>query len=82
MSQPVSHVHTITAVAEMLGESEELLWELSEEMDARDGRIWIGDSGGKETCAFTQDGIARLTELLEEHEDNPAKLLRRTRQHE
>ena len=29
MPPPVSHVRTIAKVAEMLGESEELLWELS-----------------------------------------------------
>jgi hypothetical protein len=33
MTQPVSFVRTIAAVAEMLGENEELLWELSDEMD-------------------------------------------------
>jgi hypothetical protein len=46
MTQPVSFVRTIAAVAEMLGESEELLWELSDEMDKYDGKIWVGDALG------------------------------------
>jgi len=77
MTQPVSFVRTIAAVAEMLGENEELLWELSDEMDTYDGKIWVGDALGKETRAFTPDGIDRLKELLEEHEENPNELLRR-----
>ena len=77
MTQPVSFVRTIAAVTEMLGESEELLWELSDDMDKYDGKIWVGDALGKETRAFTPDGIDRLKELLEEHEENPNELLRR-----
>jgi len=77
MTQPVSFVRTIAAVAEMLGESEELLWELSDDMDNYDGKIWVCDALGKETRAFTPDGIVRLKELLEEHEENPTELLRR-----
>ena len=77
MSQPVSFVRTIAAVAEMLGESEELLWELSDEMDKYDGRIWVLDALDKETLAFTPDGIERLRELLQYHEDNPNVLLLR-----
>ncbi len=77
MPQPVRFVRTIAAVAEMLGESEELLWELSDEMDQYDGKIWVGDALGKETRAFTPDGIERLKELLEEHEEDPNELLRR-----
>jgi hypothetical protein len=77
MSQPVSFVRTIAAVAEMLGENEELLWELSDEMDKYDGKIWVLGALGKETRAFTPDGIERLRELLEEHEENPNELLLR-----
>ena len=77
MTQPVSFVRTIAAVAEMLGESEELVWELSDDMDKYDVKIWVGDALGKETRAFTPDGIDRLKELLEEHEENPNELLRR-----
>lgn len=77
MTQPVHFIRTIAAVAEMLGESEELLWELSDEMDKYDGKIWVGDALGKETRAFTPDGIDRLKELLEAHEENPNELLRR-----
>lgn len=77
MPPPVSHVRTIAKVAEMLGESEELLWELSDDMDEYDGKIWIGDALGEETRAFTPEGVERLQELLEEHEENPTALLSR-----
>jgi hypothetical protein len=77
MTQPVNFVRTIAAVAEMLSESEELLWELSDEMDTYDRKIWVGGALGKETRAFTPDGIDRLKELLEEHEENPNELVRR-----
>jgi hypothetical protein len=39
--------------------------------------IGEGDALGKETRAFTSDGIDRLKELLEEHEENLNDLLRR-----
>src|SRR5665213_4398570 len=37
----VHHVHTIARVAEMLGEDEDWLWDVANEMDAEDGLIWV-----------------------------------------
>jgi hypothetical protein len=44
----VHHVHTIARVAEMLGEDEDWLWDVANEMDQEDGLIWVygpGDDG-------------------------------------
>ena len=37
----VSHVFTLSHVAEMLGEDEEWLFEVAEEMDTEDGQLWV-----------------------------------------
>src|SRR5438477_5838757 len=37
----VSHVFTLSHVAEMLGEDEEWLLEVAEEMDTEDGQLWV-----------------------------------------
>ena len=67
----VHHVHTITRVAEMLGEDEDWLWDIANEMDQEDGLIWVCGRGDQETIAFTDFGIETLTELIEIHKDNP-----------
>jgi hypothetical protein len=44
----VHHVRTIARVAEMLGEDEDWLWDVANEMDQEDGLIWVygpGDDG-------------------------------------
>ena len=37
----VHHVHTVTRVAEMLGENEDWLCDVATEMDQEDGLIWV-----------------------------------------
>ncbi|HEX3992462.1 MAG TPA: hypothetical protein VHX39_14935 [Acetobacteraceae bacterium] len=37
----VHHVNTIARVAEMLGEDEDWLWDVANEMDQEDGQIWV-----------------------------------------
>ena len=37
----VSHVFTLGHVAEMLGEDEDWLFEVAEEMDTEDGQLWV-----------------------------------------
>ena len=44
----VHHVVTIARVAAMLGEDENWLWDVANEMDQEDGQIWVygpGDDG-------------------------------------
>ncbi|MDO9713486.1 hypothetical protein [Paracraurococcus lichenis] len=61
-----SFVFTITRVAEMLGEDEEWLHELAEQLEPEDGYLWVYDSGDRETLAFTQRGVESLKELIED----------------
>jgi hypothetical protein len=53
----VSHVFTLSHVAEMLGEDEEWLFEVGEEMDTEDGQLWVVGVGEDGVMAFTDDGI-------------------------
>jgi hypothetical protein len=60
----ISHVFTITHVAEMLGEDEDLLQEICIEMDPEDGRLTVLGPGEEAITAFTHDGVDNLTELV------------------
>ena len=59
----ISHVCTISRVAEMLGEDEDLLREISIDMDPEDGCLTVLGPGDEATTAFTDHGIENLTEL-------------------
>ncbi len=61
-----SFVFTITRVAEMLGEDEEWLHKLAEQLEPEDGCLWVYDTGDRETLAFTQRGVESLKELIED----------------
>jgi hypothetical protein len=61
-----SFVFTITRVAEMLGEDEEWLHELAEQLEPEDACLWVYDTGDRETLAFTQPGVESLKELIED----------------
>lgn len=61
------HAFTISLVAEMLGEDEDLLWEVALEMEPEDGKLWIHDTGEQDTVAFTKWGIENLRELIVIH---------------
>jgi hypothetical protein len=58
---------TIRRAAEILGEDEELLWDIATDMEPEHGRLWIYDTDDQQTAAFTQDGIEYLREILPEH---------------
>ncbi len=69
----VSHVFTLDYVAEILGEDEEWLFEIAEEMDTEDGQLWgvgvgVGEDG---MIAFTDDGIDNLKNLIAIHKADP-----------
>jgi hypothetical protein len=72
----ISHVYTISHVAEMLGEDEEWLEDVSSEMDPEDGRLFIVGLGEDGVTAFTPFGVETLTELVAMHKVDPT-LLRR-----
>ena len=72
----VHHVTTINRVAEDLGEDEDWLWDVANEMDPEDGRIWVYGVGEDGVMAFTDFGIETLMELIRMYKENP-KFLRR-----
>ena len=62
----IPFVFTIARVAEMLGEDEDWLHELSITMDPEDGHLWVLDAGEREVPAFTKYGIECLKEIITE----------------
>jgi hypothetical protein len=72
----VHHVTTITRVAESLGEDEDWLRDVANEMDIEDGVIWVYGLGDDGVQAFTDFGIENLIELIGLYKKNP-ELLRR-----
>ena len=58
-----SCVFTVARAAEMLGEDEEWLLELADQLEPEDGCLWIYDTGGRATLGFTERGIGSLKEL-------------------
>jgi hypothetical protein len=62
-----SFAFTISRAAELLDEDKQLLWDLADEMDPEDGRLWIHGTQDQETIAFTPAGMQYLRELLAEH---------------
>ena len=72
----VHHVHTIARVAEMLGEDEEWLCEVANEMDQEDGLIWVYSLGDDGVMAFTDFGIETLVDLIKIYKADPELLKR------
>ena len=72
----VHHVTTITRVAEILGEDEDWLHDVANEMDVEDGVIWVYGVGEDGVMALTDFGIETLTELIRMHKENPGRLSR------
>lgn len=48
----------------MLGEGEDLLWALADQMEPEDGLVWIHDTDERQTMAFTSFGLETLQELI------------------
>jgi hypothetical protein len=61
----VHHVHTVTRVAEMLGENEDWLCDVATEMDQEDGLIWVYGPDDTSVMALTDFGIETLAGLVE-----------------
>jgi hypothetical protein len=72
----VHHVTTITRIAETLGEDEDWLQDVANEMDVEDGVIWVYGLGEDSVMAFTDFGIQTLTEAIRMHKENPRLLSR------
>jgi hypothetical protein len=72
----VHHATTINRVADDLGEDEDWLRDVANEMDAEDGLIWVYGVGEGGVMAFTDFGIETLTELIRMYKENPKLLTR------
>jgi hypothetical protein len=59
---------TISRAAEVLGEHEELLWDLATEMEP--DCLWIHDTNDEQTVVFTPDGLDYLRSLIREYRRN------------
>jgi hypothetical protein len=73
----VSHVRTVNLVAKELGESEDRLFDVANEMDVEDGVIWVYGVGDDGVMAFTDFGIENLIDLIKIYKDDPTLLKRR-----
>ena len=72
------NIFTIARVAEMLGEDEDWLGDVANEMDPEDGLIWVYGAGDEGVMAFTDFGIETLISLIEINKDDPDLLKRST----
>jgi hypothetical protein len=61
----VQHVHTVTRVAEMLGEDEDWLRDVATEMDQEERLIWVYGPDDTSVMTFTDFGIETLAGLVE-----------------
>lgn len=62
-----SSAFTIARAAEILGEDEELLWSIADDMEPEDGCLWIYGPSDEHTVAFTNRGLEYLREMLDEY---------------
>jgi hypothetical protein len=60
----ISFVFTIARVAEMLGEDEEWLREISINMDPEEGHLWVIGIGEDQCPAFTEHGVECLRKII------------------
>ena len=65
-----SYAITIRRAAEILGEDEELLWDMATDMEPERGCLWIHDTNDQQTVAFTPDGMEYLKEMLPVYKGN------------
>lgn len=72
----VHQVTTINRVAEELGENEDWLSDVANEMEVEDGCIWVYGIGEDGILAFTDFGIENFRELVKIYKDNPDLLPR------
>ena len=66
----ITRVYTIRMAAEILGRTEDLLWDLSDQLEPEDGMLWIHDVGGLEIMAFTEFALQNLREIISHQIDH------------
>ncbi|MFZ2144388.1 MAG: hypothetical protein WAV78_46970 [Xanthobacteraceae bacterium] len=72
----VHHVTTINRVAKGLGENEDWISEVANQMDVEDGVIWVYGVSEDGMMAFTDFGIANLVDLIRIYKNDPTLLKR------
>ena len=65
----VHHVTTINRVAQDLGEDEDWISDVANEMEIEDGVIWVYEVGEDGIMAFTDFGTENLVDLIKMHKD-------------
>lgn len=66
----ISYVFNLARVAKMLGEDEELLRRIAEDMDPEDGRLSVlGPDNDDSVVAFTPFGIEILQQMLDDYKE-------------
>jgi hypothetical protein len=76
----ISYVFTISRVAEMLGEHEEWLDEISVQLDPDDGRLRVLGLGDEATTASHRSAL--IISLVQIHKADPGLLPRRPKPRE
>ena len=46
-----------------------MLWDLADQLEPEDGKLWVYDIDGVEIPAFTADGIEALREIIKDQID-------------
>jgi hypothetical protein len=72
----VSRVTTISRVVKDLGENENWLLDIANDMEPEDGVIWVYGFGDDRAIAFTDFGLENLIGLIKMHKDDPTLLKR------
>ena len=72
----VHHVTTINRVAKGLGENEDWISEVANQMDVEDGVIWVYGVSEEGMMAFTDFGIENLVDLIRIYKNDPTLLKR------
>jgi hypothetical protein len=65
----ITRVYTIRMAAQILGRAEDLLWDLSDQLEPEDGKLWIHDVDGIQTMAFTDFGLEDLQVIISDQID-------------
>jgi hypothetical protein len=60
----IDFVYSIRKAAEILGRTENLLWDIADQLEPEDGKLWVDDVDDVEFIAFTQLGLENLREII------------------
>lgn len=66
----LAYVLTIARVAEMLGESEDRLRVIAQDMDPEHRCLWVVGVGEDETIAFTPDGLDYIRDNIADYKSH------------